>query len=300
MILWIFISFSAATFQTVRFMLQKLLATVTLTPAGATFSRFFYSAPFVWLGLGLYLIGSGRAFPDLTIEFWIYALVGGLFQILGTICVVSLFKQRNFAVGITFMKTEVIQTALVGLVLLGDQINLGGWCAIFAGVVAVLILSKPPKVEGVWWQHLGSLASVIGLGSGAFLGISAVSYRAAALTLGTEDAAFRAAVTLGCVVALQVVLMLVWLVLRDRQEIIRVWQARSIAVWVGLTSLAGSFCWFWAFALQNAAYVKAVGQVELILAMAASVLFFHETISRRELWGMGLLCLSILGLILSI
>ena len=59
-------------------------------------------------------------------------------------------------------------------------------------------------------------------------------------------------------------------------------------------------CWFWAFTLQNAAYVKALGQVELLLSLLASVLFFKEKVSRREILGMSLLVLSILALGLAI
>ena len=43
--LWIIASVAAAAFQTVRFMLQKHLAQVSLSAAGATFARFVYSAP---------------------------------------------------------------------------------------------------------------------------------------------------------------------------------------------------------------------------------------------------------------
>jgi drug/metabolite transporter (DMT)-like permease len=52
--------------------------------------------------------------------------------------------------------------------------------------------------------------------------------------------------------------------------------------------------------LQNAAYVKALGQVELILSLFASILFFRETITRREIAGMALLGASILALVLTI
>jgi len=50
--------------------------------------------------------------------------------------------------------------------------------------------------------------------------------------------------------------------------------------------------------LQNAAYVKAVGQIELILSLAASVLFFREKITARELGGLGFLVVSIVILVL--
>ena len=69
---------------------------------------------------------------------------------------------------------------------------------------------------------------------------------------------------------------------------------------MGLTSLCGSFCWFFAFSLQNAAYVNALGQVELIFSFLASILFFRESINRREVAGITLLGLSILALVLAI
>jgi len=300
MSLWIPVAIAAATFQTVRFMLQKVLSSVTLSPAGATFSRFAYSAPFILAGLAGYLAISGQVLPDLTPRFWLFAVIGGLSQILATIFVVALFKQRNFAVGITFKKTEVIQTAIVGLLVLGDEISPWGWAAIMIGLAGVMVLAKPPNGSGPWWQHLTNRAAQLGLGSGVLFAFSAVSYRGASLQLGDLEPAFRAGVTLAVVVSLQTVMMLVWLGWRDKDEIARVWAARRVAIWVGLTSMGGSFCWFWAFSMQNAAYVKALGQVELILSLMASVLFFKEKITMTELLGMGLLVASILALVLAL
>ncbi|MFW8634437.1 EamA family transporter [Cribrihabitans pelagius] len=300
MITWVPVTIAAAAFQTVRFMLQKVLSSVTLSPGGATFARFAYSAPFILAALAAYLALSGRSLPALPAAFWGFAAVGGLAQILATVCVVALFKARNFAVGITFKKTEVIQTALVGLVVLGDAVSAWGWVAICTGLLAVLVLSRTPGMAGPWWRHLTSRASRLGLGSGVLFAFSAVSYRGASLELGELEPAFRAGITLAAVVVLQTAMMLVWLALRERGEITRVWRARKVALWVGLTSMGGSFCWFWAFTLQNAAYVKALGQVELVLSLLASVLFFKERITGREAAGMALLVLSILALVLAV
>ena len=92
----------------------------------------------------------------------------------------------------------------------------------------------------------------------------------------------------------------IWLLVQDRDEIVAVLRAWRVAVLVGITSMTGSFLWFVAFTLQNAAYVKAVGQVELVLSVLASVLFFREKISGRELVGISLLLVSILVLVLTI
>ncbi|MCG7627861.1 DMT family transporter [Epibacterium sp. MM17-32] len=298
--LWIPVTLAAATFQTIRFMLQKVLSAVTLSAAGATLSRFVYSAPVILLALWAYVASTEAELPELSLRFWGFATIGGLSQILATVCVVALFKQRNFAVGITFKKTEVIQTAIVGLVVLGDEVSALGWLAILIGLVAVLILSKTKDGPKGLWRQMSGRAPVLGLGSGVLFAFSAVSYRGASLQLQEPDAILRAAVTLAVVVCLQTVMMLVWLALRDPGEIARVWAARRVAVWVGLTSMGGSFCWFLAFTLQNAAYVKALGQVELLLSLLASLLVFREEVTRREILGMGLLVLSILALILAI
>ncbi|EEE36605.1 hypothetical protein RKLH11_438 [Rhodobacteraceae bacterium KLH11] len=300
MSLWIPVTIAAAAFQTVRFMLQKSLSSVKLSAAGATFARFAYSLPLALLGLFVALGVTGFDLPALSVRFWVFAVIGGTTQILATICVVALFKQRNFAVGITFKKTEVIQTAIVGFLILGDQVSSGALMAILLGLLAVLLLSKTPGDSGPWWQYLTNRASRLGLGSGVLFAFSSVSYRGASLQLGDMDAWFRALVTLAVVVSFQFVSMGLWLLWRDRAELRAVWETRQTGVFVGLTSLSGSFCWFFAFTLQNAAYVKALGQVELILSLLASILFFKERITRREIAGMMLLGLSILALVSSI
>ncbi|MDF3413129.1 DMT family transporter [Sulfitobacter sp. M57] len=298
--LWIIISLTAAVFQTVRFMLQKHLATATLTAAGATFSRFFYALPFVTLLLLVYLVGRDVALPAVGTSFWGFGLLGACAQITATVCTVLLFKQRNFAVGMTFTKTEVIQTVLVGWLLLGEGVSPLGFMAISIGIVGLLLLSAAPAGTGFRLRDLGNKASALGIASGILFAFSGVSYRGATLAVAAEDPFLRAGLTLTVVVAMQTVIMLVWLRWREPGQIAAVWKARRVAVWIGLTSMAGSLGWFTAFALQNAAYVKAVGQVEIIFSIVATVLFFRERITAREALGMAILSVSILLLILVI
>jgi drug/metabolite transporter (DMT)-like permease len=71
-----------------------------------------------------------------------------------------------------------------------------------------------------------------------------------------------------------------------------------VAGLVGLFSMVGSYCWFAAFSLQSAAYVFAVGQVELIFSLAVSVMVFREKVTGREMAGIALLTVSILAIAL--
>jgi len=296
--LWILAAVIAASLQTVRFMLQKILSSGQLSTAGATFARFCYSAPLFWIAVAWYFWVNGLSPPKLSQTFWGYAAIGGLSQILATVCVVALFRTRNFAVGITFKKTEVIQAVCVGILVLGEGISLIGLFAILIGLIGVLLLSDQPFGGAKGISRFANRATGLGILSGFLFAISAVSYRGATLEVDFESPLLRASVTLLLVITLQMVVMTVWLYLREPGQLQAVWAARKTALWVGLTSLGGSLGWFTAFTLQNAAYVKAIGQVELILSLAASVLFFREKITRRELGGLAFLIISILILVL--
>ena len=205
--LWIVVTIAAAFFQTVRFMLQKLLSASALSSAGATFARFFYSAPLVVGFLALYCVATDSLLPATTLRYWLFALAGGLSQILATLCVVMLFKSRNFAVGITFKKTEVIQTALVGWILLGETISSLGIGVIVIGLIGVLLLSETPGLDGDWWRRICNRASGLGVLSGFLFAISGVCYRGATLELASEDPLLRAGVTLACVTSAQLIAM---------------------------------------------------------------------------------------------
>jgi len=299
--LWVPITIAAAFSQNLRFMLQKHLKATRLSTTGATFARFVYSAPLVVLLMLFYLRATGQVVPDVSASFWAYGLTGALAQILATLCVVAMFSERNFAVGITFKKTEVVQTAIVGFVVLGEGITGAGILAIAVGFVGVVLLSDPPAGEGGRWiLRIANRAAGLGLLSGVLFAISATGYRGASLSLGLEDIFLRAGFTLAVVTTFQTLVMAAWLGLRDREEIMRVFRHWRIAGLVGITSMIGSFGWFTAFTLQNAAYVKALGQIELLFSFLAGVFVFREKTSGRELGAMVLITLSILLLILVI
>ncbi len=294
---WIPVTLAAAAAQTIRFVLQKKLSVSGLTATGSTFARFVFSAPLAALVAVAYVRTSGQDWPEVPAAFWVYALAGGIAQIVATVCVVALFAERNFAVGLTFKKTEVLMSVIVGLVVLGEGVSPLGFVAIVMGLAGVLLLSDPPGATGPWRARIFNRAAGLGLLSGLFFAASGVGYRGASLSLGSGDTFQRAIVTLAYVTAFQVVLMSAWLVLRDRMQIGAVLRAWRVAGLVGIMSLVGSACWFTAFTLQTVAYVNALGQVELVFALAASVFVFGERIGRREAQGLAILTASILFLV---
>ena len=296
--LWIIATLCAATFQTIRFTLQKILADGNLSPLGATYSRFIFAAPLILLFSIFFLATTDVSLPNLEGQFLLFAVSGGLAQILATVCVILVFKSRNFAVGITLKKTEVILTAFVGLILIGEGVSIVSMSLICLGGLGVFFLSK--KVSEVDRSNLSILnkSAVYGLLSGLLFAISAVCYRSATLSVVSDLVYLRSGFTLLIVILSQSFVMTIWLALFEPGQIKLVWIERKKGFWVGATSLAGSFCWFTAFTLQNAAYVKAVGQIELIFSLLITTLFFKERILNREVLGMLLIGISALGLIL--
>ncbi|GBF25897.1 hypothetical protein MnTg02_00933 [bacterium MnTg02] len=67
---------------------------------------------------------------------------------------------------------------------------------------------------------------------------------------------------------------------------------------VGLAGVLASIAWFTAFTMQNAAYVRALGQVELVFTFIASVFLFREKTSWLEVLGILFVVAAILILIL--
>lgn len=296
--LWIPITIGAATAQTLRFMLQKRLKGMALSTGGATFARFIYSSPLIAVIAMIYAVASGQGRPDIPGDFWPYALAGGASQILATMCVVALFSHRNFAVGITFKKTEVLLSALFGFAILGDTFTTLTITAMLIGLAGVLLLSDPPGGTGPWHQRIFNRATALGLGAGVLFGVSGNGYRGASLSLGDGDVFYRAIITLALVTAFQTVAMAIWLAWRERGQIALVLASWRVAGLVGLTSMIGSIFWFTAFTLQNAAYVNAVGQIELLFSLMIGAFVFGEKITGREWQGLTLLTLSIIMLVL--
>lgn len=296
--LWIPITIAAAFVQNLRSAMQKHLKGVMGT-TGATFVRFGYGFPFALLYVWALNRFAGYSMPPLHASFAGWAAVGGIAQITATFLLVHLFSLRNFAVGTAYSKTEPVQAAIFGLVLLGETVNSGGVMAILVGVAGVMLISvaRTPLNWASLMAALGSRSALIGLASGAAFGVSAVAYRTASLSLGGPNFIMQAAVTLACVTVFQTVVMLVWMLLRERDEIARVLRAWRPALIVGLSGVVASGCWFMAMTLERVAYVRALGQIELVFTFAATVFVFREKINRLEIAGSLLIVAGIVLLL---
>lgn len=310
MALWIPITLFAAFMQNLRSALQKHLKR-QLSDTGATFARFLFAAPLA----GLYVLALSTGpltasglrdtapLPDIHGTFLLLCVGGGIAQILATLLLVRLFSFRNFTVGTTFSKTESLQAALFGLLILGETVSAGGLIAILVSLLGVVLISlhdgPGEPTAGLRALRRPDASVLLGIGAGGLFGLSAVAFRGASLSLDSGDVFLRAGFTLLCVTVIQTLLMMGWMQLRMPGEMLRVLRAWRTAGLVGITGVLASIGWFTAMTLENAAYVRALGQVELVFAFGASWLLFRERSTPRELTGIALVIAGVVLLLLT-
>ncbi len=297
--LWIPITIAAAFMQNVRSALQKHLKG-RLTTLGAAYVRFLYAWPWAVAYVVALNVWGGMAFPTPNGVFLIYSVLGGISQIVFTGLLVWMFSFRNFAVGTTYSKTEVIGVAILGFLILGDTLTVLAAVAIIVAVVGVLVLSVGQTRLTVMALFAGvtEKPTLIGLACGAFLGASVVFFRGAALALGYDGVFMAAAYTLAVSVVIQTVMMGLYLAIKERGTLKDVFVHWRWSMAVGVAGVLASVGWFTAFTMQNAAYVRALGQVELLFTFIASIFIFREKTNPIQVLGIVIIMAGILTLIL--
>jgi len=298
--LWIPLTIAAAFLQNIRSALQKHLHG-NLSMLGAAYVRFLYAWPLACIYFLFVLNYEQQPLPGLSPSFLLYATFGGICQIMFTVFLLWLFSFHNFAVGTTFSKLETVMVAIFGLLLLGDGLTVAVTLAIAMSAIGLVVLSAAQSGLSLAGMRRGlwRLPTLIGLACAAWLGMSVVLFRAASLSLGLNSFLLSASFTFLVVVTIQSIVM--GILIRTREpgqmsSVITNWRFASL---VGISGGLASVCWFTAFTLQNATYVRALGQVELVFTFLASVMVFREKVSRMEVVGIILITAAIFLIVLA-
>ncbi len=292
---WIPVTLTAAALQTARTALQHRLRAL-LSVSGAGFVRYVYGAPLSLAAVAVAVL-AGVDLPAVEVRFWPLVSLGGVSQILGTICLIRAFDARDFAIGTVFAKTEVVQVALMSTVLLGESLRVGGWLAAIVCMVGVTMLATGGA--RVTWAALRQPAARAGLAAGGLFGLASIGIRGATKALDDTGPVLAAIITLAVMNTIQVVVHGSYLAVRERPQIrLALVHWRSSAI-VGVLSVTGSAGWALALALENAAKVRTLGQVELVITFVVSSLALHERHTRREYTASGLVLLGVVGVMLA-
>lgn len=280
---WIAFTLAASAAQTARNAMQRDLIRA-LGAAGATHVRFLFSLPFIAALFAFETLVLGWEAPPLsaTVLAWIAGGAGS--QALATGLMLAGMKTRSFLVVTAYTKVEPVVIAGFGAAFLGEVLGTQAVVAIIIATAGVLTMSWPAQSGEMDFR-----ATALGLASGALFALSATCYRGALLGMGDYPATMKATTALVAGLTIQSALILGFLATFDRptlRAIRRDWRRSLFAGFMG--ALASQF-WLTAFALANAAAVRTLALVEVLMAQAVTQRLFKQRTTTREYAGIALL-----------
>jgi drug/metabolite transporter (DMT)-like permease len=293
---WVPITLAAATFQVLRPSRQHLLRSV-LSVNGAGFVRYSYGFPLAVVAALVTFVLVGEEVPPIPGRFWLIVGGAGVAQILATVALLRAFDLRDFAIGTVYAKSEVVIVAIVSALALDEPLQPIGWLGAVVCMIGVAWLAAPQHVRDVL-TSAADPAALMGIFAAAGFAVAAVGIRAASETLGDGPAWDRALVTLTAMLGVQTLLNGTQLAVSDPGQLTAVARHWRRALPVGILSICGSAGWALAVTLTNAAKVRTLGQVELLIAFGISIWVLHERHTRAEYAASALVLAGILAVII--
>ncbi len=292
--LWIAFTLLAVVMQSLRTAGQKQIAK-KLSVEAVTLVRFAFGLPFAVLYCFVIGQSSVDSAPQFSSTFFLSGGLAGVAQAGATLCLVKALTIRNFAVGTALAKTEAILTAVLGTLFFAATLSALGYLSVVTGVAGLLVASNG---QLSWKDLLHNESIKYGLGAGLGFALASLWIRDALLSLNVYPI-YSASLVLVYMVALQSCLCLIRVLQHDRSQLRLILDNSLASMFIGFTSVAGSVGWFTAMSLQEAAFVKTLGQIEFIVTLLITYLYFGEKINAREYVGIMLVCSSILLLLWS-
>ncbi len=132
---------------------------------------------------------------------------------------------------------------------------------------------------------------LLGLGCGSAFALTSLWVREASLVLGLPFP-HRAAWVLLLVILLQTLLLLAWLLIKDKETLKKLWQRPKLTLAISISSCLGSIGWFSAMSLTAVPYVKTLGQAEVFFMMLISSLWLKQLVKVKDMGGLVLIALA--------
>lgn len=292
--LWVVLAIGAALAQTTRNAIAQSVS-AEISAALNSWSRFAFCLPFAAFACGAVVAAEGM--PSLPPTFFFYCLCTAVTQLLGNVALVSAFRVGGFGESIVFHKLEVILTAIVGAVLFAELPSREGAAGIIICGFGVIVINLMRGTGDRRWVHAFSLGR-----AGSLALLCAVLLVAASFALkiangivseanpGISVSSIAAPIqTLFHTTWMEVLLLSIWILHREPRSFAAVpvhWRRMLL---IGSTGFIASLGWFWAYSLTLVAYVKAVGQIEALIAIALAIRVLGERELIRQLPGVLLI-----------
>jgi drug/metabolite transporter (DMT)-like permease len=146
-------------------------------------------------------------------------------------------------------------------------------------------------LSGASWRKLSWPVLLLGISSGLSFALTSLWVRQASLALGLPFP-HGAAWVLLVVILLQTLILLSYLLWRERSTLLALWQRPRQTLLISISSCIGSIGWFTAMSLESVALVKTLGQVEVLFMLLISAFFFKEKLQRTDHGGLALIVLA--------
>lgn len=237
--------------------------------------------------------------PTLAPIFFVYCFFTAVTQVLGNVALVTAFRFGSFGEAIVFHKLEVILTAVAGAIWFSELPSAIGATGIVICAIGVIVINLAREGESTHWTRAlrfgraGSYALLCAV----LLVLASFALKAANTIVATENAdvsVFESAVqTLFHTTWMEVVLLTGWIAWQEPASFRAVpihWRRMLV---IGSAGFTASLGWFWAFSLSLVAYVKAVGQIEALIAVGLGIRLMGERDLIRQLPGILLVVLGI-------
>jgi drug/metabolite transporter (DMT)-like permease len=282
---WVFFTLSAVVLQTFRNALQGKLS-VNMRTSGVTLARFLFAPPIALTYLVLLYTFSNQVIPEFSLKFVFFVLLSSVLQISATALMVILFKQKNFAVGAGLAKSEALVAGVLGTLFFGSQLSLFGWVGILVGAGAIYILSGGGR-KG----QLSLKTVIIGLACGTCFALTSLFVREASHLLNVPFP-HSAAWVLLWVICIQTTLLVSYIAVKDRSTFVVLKNNTKMTLVTSIISCFGTICWFSAVSLHHVAYVKTLGQVEVLLTMLVATFWLKNRVQKHEVIGLLLIAVA--------
>lgn len=270
---WVLLAAGSALFQVLRNMVMKRLGHA-LDETINVWGRFTFILPFA----AIPLLVDGL--PPLREGVWWYCLAFAVCQLIGTQCLAVALKVSDISLVTALWKLSVILLLVWGVVYLGQMPSPLGVAGVVVSVAGVYFINIG-RARVSWLAPLAALVNDPGqrwtLGSAFFYAPSVIFIRDIAVRSNPAFAVFMGYVFCAALVTP----IALYRSARHFRQIGRHWWSFvGLGAFAAISTQLGTT----AYTFAIPAYVEAVKQIEILIALAIGYLVFKEGARIRAIW----------------
>ena len=288
--MWILFAVGSAFFAGITAILAKCGIRKTDSTV-ATAIRTVVVLAFAWIMV--LVVGSQGQIRDIDGGTLLFLILSGLATGASWLCYFKALQLGDINKVVPIDKSSTVLTILLAFLLLGEPIGLfQGIGVILIGIGTFLMIEKKTQTQDTSSQGKGWM--LYAFGSAIFASLTVILGKVG--IQGVES-------NLGTAIRTGVVLVMAWvmvLVTGKAREVRQV--PRRELAFIGLSGLATGASWLCYYrALQDglASVVVPIDKLSILVTVAFSYLVFHEKLTVRSGWGLGLIVAGTLAMLIS-